>query len=248
MRFVELNIMSILEAFNQYFEIIPASTEELRQEVYKLRYQVYCLEKGFLNPSPDGTEHDEYDEYSSHYLIRHHETGYMATTRLILPDRNHPEKLFPMEAYNQIDNAELLKSMPRNNIAELSRFCVSKEFRRRANERDIIVTNEVDDDRSPIKKHHSPNLTLALFACAVRISFEHDIHYWYAIMEPASKKIAAALGVNFVAVGSPMPSEHYYGLRAPYTIKVNDLLRGAEEKDPEYLEMLTGKKNYPNNH
>ena len=63
--------MRILEAFNQYFEMIPANTDELRQEVYKLRYQVYCLEHKFLEPSAEGMEYDEYDAHSCHYLIQH---------------------------------------------------------------------------------------------------------------------------------------------------------------------------------
>ncbi|MDD1617696.1 MAG: hypothetical protein CG439_2784 [Methylococcaceae bacterium NSP1-2] len=62
--------MSIIDAFNNYFEMIPANTDELKQEVYKLRYQVYCLERNFLEPDANGVEHDEYDHHSSHYLIR----------------------------------------------------------------------------------------------------------------------------------------------------------------------------------
>ena len=114
--------MSILDAFNYYFEMVAVDSEELKQEVYKLRYQVYCLEKDFENPEQhtDGLEYDEYDEHSCHYLIRHRATdSYMATTRLILPNR-YP---FPIEANSQIDT-KLVKNINRANLAELSRFCV----------------------------------------------------------------------------------------------------------------------------
>lgn len=233
--------MSIVEAFNHYFEIILADSDELKQEVYKLRYQVYCVEKGFLKGNAEGLEYDEYDEHSSHYLIRHRETDtYMATVRLILPIKKHPEVLFPMEAYNKIDNTnKLLKNMRRGNVAELSRFCVSKHFRRRAHEQNLIITNEIDDERPLREKVNSPNITLALFACAIRMSFEHNIRYWYAIMEPASKKIAAALGIHFIEVGPAMSSEHYYGLRVPYAIKVDDLLNDVAERNLDYWNMLT---------
>jgi N-acyl amino acid synthase of PEP-CTERM/exosortase system len=232
--------MSIVNAFNTYFEMIPADTDELREEVYKLRYQVYCLEKGFLQDREDGVEHDEYDQYSSHYLIRHRASDcYMATTRLILPDRQHPEKLFPLEAYNQIEQTELIKNIRRNSLGEMSRFCVSKQFRRRANEKDIIITNEALDSRPQKEKAESPNLTLALFACAIRMSSEHNIHHWYAIMEPTLRKVIAALGINFVQLGPAIPSEHYYGLRAPYVIKVNDLLNDVAEKDLDHWNFLT---------
>ncbi len=228
--------MSILDAFNFYFEMMPADTEALRQEVYKLRYQVYCLEKYFENPEehPDGLEHDEYDQYSCHYLIRHRETGcYMATTRLILPHCT----IFPMEAHSKIGNTTLLKNINRNHLAELSRFCVSKQFRRRANERDLIVTNDTDESRhSPREKSSSASITLSLFACAIHMSSEHNIRYWCALIEPALKRVVESYGIYVTQIG---PLVEHHGMRMPCAIKVNDLLLGVAEKDIEYWAMLT---------
>ena len=34
-------------AFHEFFEIIKADSAELRDEVYRLRYRVYCLENNF---------------------------------------------------------------------------------------------------------------------------------------------------------------------------------------------------------
>jgi hypothetical protein len=39
--------LGLREAFNEFFELIHADTEELRHQVYQLRYQVYVLETGF---------------------------------------------------------------------------------------------------------------------------------------------------------------------------------------------------------
>jgi N-acyl amino acid synthase of PEP-CTERM/exosortase system len=235
--------MGIIDAFNSYFEMVPATSDLLKQEVYKLRYQVYCLEKYFENPEehPDGLEYDEYDAHSCHYLIRHRETdSYMATTRLILPDGNNPEKLFPMEIHSQIDNTGLLKTIPRNKLAELSRFCVSKQFRRRASEQGLLVTNDVDESFfSRREKDSSAHLTLALFACAIRMSEAHNIHYWYAIMDPASKRIASALGIHFTEMGSLV---NYHGMRVPCFIKVDDLLNSVAEKNLDYWAMLTNNR------
>lgn len=225
--------MSILNAFNHYFEIIPATSDALKQEVYKLRYQVYCMETGFENPEvyPDGIEYDEYDAHSCHYLIRHRETNsYMATTRLIFPDHQNPEKLFPIELHSQIDNIELLNTIHRANLAELSRFCVSKQFRRRKDDQGLLVTNDT------LERKSSAHITLALFACAIRISAEHNIDYWYAIMEPALKRVFSSLGIHFIQVG---PLVDYHGMRLPCIIKVDDLLRGVAEKDLDYWQMLT---------
>ena len=64
---------NIVEIFNEYFDMVPAVSDELKNEVYKLRYQVYCIETEFEDPKqyPDGMEFDEFDKRSVHYLIRH---------------------------------------------------------------------------------------------------------------------------------------------------------------------------------
>ncbi|MBL6986583.1 MAG: PEP-CTERM/exosortase system-associated acyltransferase [Methylobacter sp.] len=230
--------------FNKYFEMIPATSDELKHEVYKLRYQVYSTENGdktgfnkFINHA-DGMEFDEYDLHSSHYLIRHRELGmYMATTRLILPDVNIREKLFPIEQHSQIDNVDLLKTMPRHNLAELSRFCISKEFRRRRIDQYLFANN--DDSENLLayeEKRSSSHLTLALFSCAIKMSAENNIHYWYAFMEPALIRVFSAFGIHFVEIG---PLVDFYGMRRPCVIKVADLLDSVAKKDLNYWSMLT---------
>lgn len=230
-----------MDVFNGYFEMVPAISDELRKEVYKLRYQVYCIENEFLNSEhyPDDLEIDDYDQHSAHYLIRHRKSGdYAATARLILPHANNPEKPFPIEVYSRIDNVDLLKTMPRQNLAELSRFCVSKKFRQRKSEQHLVTT--IDDDSvadfTQEEKRSSSHLTLALFACAIKISSENDIHYWYAVMDPALKRLVSKLGVNFVGIG---PLGDYHGMRRPCVIKVDDLLDGVAKKDLNYWNMLT---------
>jgi len=236
---------NIIDVFNEYFEMIPAISDELKLEVYKLRYQVYCIENGgktgFKNPvdHPEGIEFDEYDQHSVHYLIRHRKRGnFMATTRLILPDPNNREKLFPIELNSQIDNINLLKNMPRHNLAELSRFCVSKEFRHRKNEYPLLSTNDLDSAAAftQEEKRSSSHLTLALFACAIRMSSENNIHYWYALMEPALMRLISILGIHFIEIG---PLVNFYGMRQPCVIKVDDLLDSVAKKDLDYWKMLT---------
>lgn len=236
---------NIIDDFNKYFEMIPAVSEELKHEVYKLRYQVYCLETGFEKHEnfPDRLEFDENDRHSRHYLIRHRCSGnYIATTRLILPDTSN-HALFPVERYSQIADSELLQSIPRHNLAELSRFCVSKEFRRRKNERHILLPIDVDSSPnvSEEEKRSSSHLTLALLACAVKMSSENNIDYWCGMMRPALMRIFAQLGIHLVAIG---PLVNYNGIRQPCLIKVDDLLDGAAKKDLSYWNMLTNNGQY----
>ncbi|MGZ5075246.1 MAG: PEP-CTERM/exosortase system-associated acyltransferase [Methylobacter sp.] len=238
---------TIIDLFNKHFEMIPAVSEELKHEVYKLRYQVYCLETEFEKHEkfPDGLEFDEHDRHSCHYLIRHRELGcYTATTRLILPDVDNRKYLFPIERYSQIDDSELLQTIPRHNLAEISRFCVSKEFRRRRNERHLLTAIDADS-RTVItqeEKRSSSHLTLALFACAIRMSYENNIHYWYAIMEPALMRVLSTLGIHFTGIG---PLTNYNGIRQPCVIKIDDLLDSVAKKDLAYWNMLTNNGQFP---
>lgn len=234
---------NILDAFNEYFEMVPAVSDQLKNEVFKLRYQVYCLETGFekIEDHPEETEIDEYDDDSVHYLIRHRESNlYAATTRLILPNITNPEKLFPIEKFSQINNVEFLKHVPRINIAEASRFCVSKKFKRRKNESGTTTgigpdweVNFTGDERRVF-----PHLTIALFACLIKMGHENDIYYWYAVMEPALIRYFSSLGVYFIGIG---PLVDYHGIRRPCMIKVSDLLDGVAKKDLSLWNMMTSK-------
>ena len=208
---------NILDVFNKYFDMIQADSDELKNEVYKLRYQVYCIEQadktGFKLPEglPEGMEFDEYDAHSSHYLIRHRQLGhYMATTRLILPDRHNPEKLFPVEIHSQIDNFEALKHISRKHLAEVSRFCISKDFRRRINESQTVTGFDPDFETENLFTQHVrriPHIALGLIACSIKMSYENDIHDWYALMEPALIRVFSSMGVHFIGIG---PVINYY--------------------------------------
>jgi N-acyl amino acid synthase of PEP-CTERM/exosortase system len=90
-----------ISTFNNYFEVVPANTSELETELFRLRYQVYCLEMGWEAPcgelARDGLAHDDYDARSMHYLLRHRGRGeYVGTVRLILPNVEAPESLSPL--------------------------------------------------------------------------------------------------------------------------------------------------------
>ena len=41
--------LDLVRDFDTYFEIVPAYTEVLRDEVYRIRYQVYAEELGWEN-------------------------------------------------------------------------------------------------------------------------------------------------------------------------------------------------------
>jgi N-acyl amino acid synthase of PEP-CTERM/exosortase system len=234
---------NIIDHFNQYFEMVPATSDELKNEVYKLRYQVYCIEHEFENcvQYPDGLEFDDYDQQSVHYLIRHRKSGdYAATTRLILPDADNPEKLFPLELYCEIDNVAVMQPINRKHLGEVSRFCVSKAFKKRRNEANTLsaIGSDWSNHLTVHEKRTFPHISLALMACAIKASYENDIYYLYATAEPPWLRFLSALGINFIKIG---PLLDYHGERWPTVIKITDLLDCVAKKNPDIWNLLTNK-------
>jgi len=236
------NSQTINEAFKDYFEMVPATTTELKNEVFKLRYQVYCLEIHGYDPGvfPDGMEYDEFDKHSAHYLIRHRKTnGFAATTRLILPDRQNPSGLFPLERHCVIDQPELIQAIDRRQLAEVSRFCVSKAFKQRKNEANFLTSGRPNGNAHAFTQNERrvfPHIALALFACLIRASHEHDIHYWCASMEPAFLRFISMFGVYPVKIG---PISDYHGDRLPCIIKLDEMLNAVAEKNGQVWDLFT---------
>lgn len=238
----------LYRAFYDYFEPIPADTSELLDEVFALRYQVYCIEHHFEDPAAhlDGRERDEYDARAVHTLIRHKRTGYCtAAVRLILPDRRNPEAPFPLEhacmgslyeeASSRIANLDRLK------LAEVSRFAVSKEFRRRLGEAETVSgvsphTAYIDPRGADTLRRGYPHITLGLIAAAFRMSVEQSITHWFAVMEPGLLRLLQRFGMHFLPVG---PIVNHHGLRRPTLAAVAALSDGILGKRPDVWELVT---------
>ncbi|HYJ95214.1 MAG TPA: GNAT family N-acyltransferase, partial [Vicinamibacterales bacterium] len=61
------------------------SDGRLMDESLQLRYQVYCVERRFLNPDdyPDQRERDEFDRHSLHLGVLSPDGALLATARLV---------------------------------------------------------------------------------------------------------------------------------------------------------------------
>ena len=85
-------------AYKQYFEIVPAFSDALKDNVFRIRHQVYCEELAFEPQRPDRRETDEYDAQSLHLLIRSIKTGeFIGCTRLVRTHPHDPSHLLPFE-------------------------------------------------------------------------------------------------------------------------------------------------------
>lgn len=242
----------LYNSFQKYFEIVRADTAELLEVVYRLRYKVFCIEHGFLEASsyPNGIEKDEYDDHSSHALLRFRSSGdYIGSARLILFNPKQPEKPFPVELYTQIDPALCnIKDLPRQQIAEISRFVIVSKFQRRKEDRlnndgggrrkNNNVCPATKERRSADRRDHrvTPPLALLLAAGIIRLSVEQNINNWLSVMDPALNRLLGYYGLELNPIG---PLVDYHGLRRPYFGKVLDVLDRMYKEHHDAWEVVT---------
>lgn len=237
----------LYKSFHEFFEIVIADTNELLEIAYSVRYQVLCVEKrlpGFdASLYPDKLEKDNYDNHSSHFLIRFRPTGdFIGTARLIMFNPLQPENLFPIELYGQLDPALCdLKTLPRQRTAEISRFVIVNQFDQRKADRrnhgtERINENSIARERRSMDRRCAPHLALLLAAGIVRLCAKQNISYWLSVMDPALNRLLGYYGLNLNPIG---PIVNYHGLRRPYFAKVEDVLNRMHKEHHDAWEVVT---------
>jgi N-acyl amino acid synthase of PEP-CTERM/exosortase system len=241
------NISSI---FNSVFNVELATSPEAINEVFEVRYQVYCIDRPFEDPNcfVDKREHDTYDPQSAHALIRHRTTGHsVAAVRLVMAGDNPEQAEFPMEGpcVHRMDQyaQKAVSDARREQVAEISRMAVSREFRRRLNEdKSVTGVSEIASySDSEQGKRAVPYISLGLFAAILQMSVKHGITHWMAVMEPAQLRLLKRFGVEFDHVG---PILEYHGLRRPAFTEAASLIDGIKRRRPDVWSLITDNGRY----
>lgn len=214
------------------FLAVPADTEELQREAYRLRYQVYCLEHNFEDPARnrDGLERDEFDEHSVQGVLLHRATRTtVGTVRLVLHEPGSSAGCLPFHQVCQDPRAHDRALLPLNSTFELSRFAISKLYRRR-------LGDDGADKPSIETARMIPHITLGLMTVALQIGIANGIEYVCAIMEPSMLRLLGRFGFHFSTLG---PAVWYHGWRQPVYANVGSLLRGVRVERPEIWGIIT---------
>ena len=233
---------ALANTFTRFFDVKAATTQEHLRSALQLRYQVYCLETGFENGEqhPDGLERDEFDSRSTHSLLIHRDSGMIAgTVRLVLPDREDYEAAFPIEKHCSGLVRPTAASLQRSQVAEISRFCISKEFKRRMAEMHTVWGRPPtlsEDDQAVIQRRLIPHITVGLFTAIVRMSAQERIRYWYAVMEPSLLRLLTRFGIHFTPIG---PAVDYHGIRQPCFASADEILRRMHDESQDIWELIT---------
>jgi len=231
--------LSLREGFCSRFEVIPAVSDALVEQVYRVRHRVYCEELGFEAIRPNAQERDDYDDHSVHLLLREAGEGLpVGCARLVRPKLTNPSAPLPFEEFcaasldrSIVDPARL----PRSTIAEVSRLAVLSEFRRRQGEAAQPAPLS-EGDFGTYQYPRFPYILVSLYLGLVAVASIHGIESLFMLTEPRLAAHFAKLGVTVRHIGSPI--EHR-GLRIPSMMNVSEIVSGLNEYcRPLYFELL----------
>ncbi|KAF0221863.1 MAG: hypothetical protein FD174_194 [Geobacteraceae bacterium] len=208
--------------------------DPLINEVYKLRYKVYCDEWGFEKPEdhPGGIEYDEFDKHSVHLVaLTNDGRELIGTIRIIL----NSELGFPIENHCKIDGD--LTGLNRHHLGEISRLAVSKEYRRRAGDRLIYddgesANLEINSIMQERRKNEYAIIT-GLYTCMYKESLAIGLTKWYAVMAKGLNILLQRMGIVFKPIG---PEVDYHGIRTPYIGAIDEIAMKVSRDKAEFFE------------
>lgn len=199
---------------SQEIDIELAITSGQIEEAQRVRYRVYCEERGF-EPGQDGREVDRFDVHARHILLRSRETGQsLGTVRLVLPQAVVSQDNFPM---NQLCDAYVLRPLPLDATGEISRFALRR-------------------DRSGISAAAAALMRLSLMRGIVQISGLTGLTHWCAVMEKSLLRLLRSTAIHFEAVG---PMVEHHGLRQPAVADIGSVLNRIRREQPAIWNYIT---------
>ncbi len=177
-------IFTLGNTFKEYFEVVPAYSDALKDEAFHIRHKVYCEDLKFEAERSSRLETDDYDAHSLHLLMRFVRTNeFIGCTRIIFPKLDDRNKLLPLEEMCAATlDRSIIDSLPRNCLGEVSRLAVDSRFRRRKGDTNAPITIS-DEDYGTISQPRFPYIPIGLYYGTVELARLHGINYLYILTE-----------------------------------------------------------------
>ncbi len=221
--------------FDERFEVFLADTEFGKSINKQIRYRVFCLERGFEDPSafPNGEETDAWDENSVHFIVREKKTGrWIASTRLIIPDQT----TLPVEQMETLSN-DFLNGMPRESIGEISRFCIINKNTKTTSQFSHISKPQFDWIGG-IDKADQFEITLGMLRALSNYGINNGLNYSYMFITKSLARLIKRLGIALYQTGA---MKEYRGLRAPFLVDYRESMVSAARTSKAVKEFLARK-------
>ncbi len=218
--------------FDEKFEVFLADDAASKVIHFNIRYQVYCEDKKFEDPSqfPDSLERDEYDDKDAvHFIVKDKENGkWVAAMRLIVNENCQLPVTHKCELNPDFD-------VIGQRVIEISRLCVLNEYRGavRANgdKKRLDVARAVKDNVlempcAETKKNKGQEIFMSLIRTAYQYGQHNQVYFGVALMTRPLARMLRFIGLNVNPAGS---SCEFNGTRYPFRFDllnvVSDLIR-----------------------
>ncbi|MDY0747225.1 PEP-CTERM/exosortase system-associated acyltransferase [Paucibacter sp. R3-3] len=213
--------------FQELFELTPALDAASIESVYRIRHEVYCRDLGWEPVRADGMETDEYDPNSIHCLLRSRGTAEpIGCTRLVLARPGDRSYLLPFEhSCKDVIHREECdpSSLPRDDVAEVSRLAVMGRFRQRKGETSKPVSVADEDFESRAGLPRFPFIPVSLYLGAAAIARRLNIENVFVLTEPRLASHFGRIGFDIRPIGGAI--EHR-GTRVPSLLSSSRVVAG----------------------
>ncbi|MGR9036195.1 MAG: PEP-CTERM/exosortase system-associated acyltransferase [Gammaproteobacteria bacterium] len=216
----EGNDLDLISHYQRYFFTLEATTPELKNQAYTIRYQVYYEEHKMVSEHniSGKTETDIWDQNSIHSLLFHKPSNEPIGTIRIIPLATSVTHTLPLEEHysKPFDfNSTFISHLRQGRTGEVSRMAILSSFRRRNS--DYVYSNKPDDNDSLSKEKRFIFKYIPMYlAFSANILVEKEkLDYVVSLMEPGLARLLIRFGIKLKQIGEPMD---YYGMRAPYLI------------------------------
>lgn len=224
----------ICQHFSHYFSLVIADSTSLLQEVYKIRYQVYCEELNYEPKEnfPDGMEKDIYDSHSIHCLLQHKPTGnYAGCVRIVIPRKGNLTTTFPWQKFA----SSLVYPHSKHewtNICEISRLAVYSQFRKRREDSTIPLGTVIPDGNDG--KRRFPLIAMSLYWTAICLALNLRLDI-FAIMEPRLARHLRRCGLSYCMLSELFELN---GKRAIFFTKPSELIEHLDSDTYNFFYLL----------
>lgn len=192
--------------------VIDASPH-LLEASYRLRYQVYCLERQFLDPAayPTGLEVDAFDPCSVHVGAVDEDGRLAGTARLVMCGA------LGLPLFRRLSvTPEYAWLCDAPTVAEISRLSISRSY-----ERWQAGAHQNDGERhARARRRAEGEIFLTITRALYHASKGLGVTHWLAATEKSLYRILLRFGLPFRAAG---PECDYYGMVAPYLMEIAEL-------------------------
>ncbi len=207
----------------------PENSIKQIRALFALRYQVYCVERGFLSPEeyPQQEERDEFDPWSVHFAALDADGEIAGSVRLVRPAGG-----YRLPFHEHCRTFSGCAPLPCGDAGEVSRLVMSRRYARRAED---VLSSIAELRRGPPSVGgrsicRSAEIVLSLYKAMLQYSKAEGVTYWYAAMERSLVRLLNRYGIRFRAVG---PEADYFGPVVPHLASIHELLANVRSFSEE---------------